>query len=58
VDWESVEAVGGAPDDNCTIDYFYSIINGTHAAGRVAVSNCAEKNPHDCSSEDAQISTQ
>jgi hypothetical protein len=56
-DWERVKTVSVAPDDNYTIDYFYVIINGTHAAGKVHVSNCAEKTPH-CSSDDAQISTQ
>jgi hypothetical protein len=58
VDWNSVNAVGGAPDDNYTIDYFYDVVNGTqHAAGNVHVGNCAETNPN-CSSEDGvQIST-
>jgi hypothetical protein len=58
VDWNSVNVVGEAPDDNYTIDYFYDVVNGTqHAAGNVHVGNCAETNPN-CSSEDGvQIST-
>jgi hypothetical protein len=47
VDWNSVNAVSEAPDDNYTIDYFYDVVNGTqHAAGNIHVGNCAETNPN------------